>query len=417
MNKLYCLAFLGLFFSTLCHAQDIEVTFRGPGESRNVQWVTATNLTTGESLKIRGIRTLILSPTTGLASATSLTSSGIVYPNPFSGHTTLSTMFKIAQTVEISIHNLEGQLLTTSTVNAQAGHNVFSVFVSQKGIYLVRFVSEDRTACYKVVCQEANGGNNRIQYLGLSLDHHISGQFLKTESMYTQNILGYQIGDLVLYKCTSEDLTTIITDSPTESKRYLIEFAACFDGAGKSYPTVKIGEQIWMAENLAYLPQVSPAINGSNDSAYYYVYGYEGTSVDDAKDSTNYQEYGVLYNWEGAIISCPSGWHLPETLDWSVLTKFLDWSAGNKLKETGGRHWAYWKDKATNESGFSARGAGIRSEDGIFQALRIGAKFWTSSELDSTNADSKELFFRGNFLAHQEEIKSTGASVRCIKDQ
>ena len=102
MNKLYCLAFLGLFFSTLCHAQDIEVTFRGPGESRNVQWVTATNLTTGESLKIRGIRTLILSPTTGLASATSLTSSGIVYPNPFSGHTTLSTMFKIAQTVEIS---------------------------------------------------------------------------------------------------------------------------------------------------------------------------------------------------------------------------------------------------------------------------------------------------------------------------
>ena len=71
---------------------------------------------------------------------------------------------------------------------------------------------------------------------------------------------------------------------------------------GKVYQTVVIGNQVWMAENLAYLPSVNMVGDGSEDAAgsYYYVYGYDGTNVADAKATDNYATYGVLYN----IIGC-----------------------------------------------------------------------------------------------------------------
>ena len=72
---------------------------------------------------------------------------------------------------------------------------------------------------------------------------------------------------------------------------------------GNEYNWVQIGNQVWMAENLAYLPSVNMVADGSEDAAgsYYYVYGYDGTNVTDAKATANYTTYGVLYNWTAAM--------------------------------------------------------------------------------------------------------------------
>ncbi len=94
---------------------------------------------------------------------------------------------------------------------------------------------------------------------------------------------------------------------------------------GNVYKFVKIGTQTWMAENLAYLPSVVGSATGSETTPYYYVYGYDGTSVTAAKATSNYTTYGVLYNWPAAMGGfsssssnpsgvqgvCPAGWHLP----------------------------------------------------------------------------------------------------------
>ena len=102
------------------------------------------------------------------------------------------------------------------------------------------------------------------------------------------------------------------------------------------YNVVKIGNQFWMAENLKYLPSVVGVTTASDSIPYCYVYGYNGTSVAAAKATSNYNTYGVLYNWQAAMAGsssssanpsgvqavCPSGWHLPSDAEWSQLTAF-----------------------------------------------------------------------------------------------
>jgi uncharacterized protein (TIGR02145 family) len=168
------------------------------------------------------------------------------------------------------------------------------------------------------------------------------------------------------------------------------------------------------------LPEVSPSSEGSETDPYYYVYDYEGVDVDEAKATTNYETYGVLYNWPAVMTEgiCPSGWHIPSDGEFTQLTDFLGGEevAGYAMKSTAG-----WDSggNGSNSSGFNGLPGGHResgSASGYVGQSQSGF-FWTSLQVDTelfawyrrvyattSNVDWSYYYLQGGF------------SARCIKD-
>ena len=184
------------------------------------------------------------------------------------------------------------------------------------------------------------------------------------------------------------------------------------DYDGNVYQTVEIGEQTWMAENL----KSEHFADGSL---------IVGTWIYD-DDTANLDVYGRLYNWDAAMHYttepgtqgiCPDGWHLPTDGEWSQLGTFLGGNsvAGGAMKVTGTEHWAAPNTGATNESGFSALGAG-EIENNNFQFLHTAAVFWSSTQASSTKAKYRYLTNDDAALHPYTWLKALGYSIRCVKD-
>jgi len=199
---------------------------------------------------------------------------------------------------------------------------------------------------------------------------------------------------------------------------------------GNVYQTVTIGNQTWMAENLAYLPSIVGPGTGSYTTPYYYVYGYDGTNVTAAKATSNYTTYGVLYNWPAAMAGttssssnpsgvqgvCPTGWHLPSDAEWTQLTDFLGGEsiAGGKLKAT--THWASPNTGATNETGFTALPGGYRNYVGSFYNVGFSGSWWSATEDGTDSAWYRSMTYSSSFVYRSNDSKELGFSVRCVWD-
>ena len=187
---------------------------------------------------------------------------------------------------------------------------------------------------------------------------------------------------------------------------------------GNIYSSVLIGDQCWMDRNLAWLPTVNSSSEGSFSSSCYYVYGYEGTDVNAALATPEYQTYGVLYNWPASVMACPPGWRLPSTEDWDRLVNNLggDELAGGALKETGDAHWNFPNSGATNSSGFTALPGSFREFYGGFYLPGSFTAFWESVQYESYHAWRRGLYSYSGEIVRALENKATGFSVRCLRD-
>ena len=194
---------------------------------------------------------------------------------------------------------------------------------------------------------------------------------------------------------------------------------------GKVYRTVKIGNQTWMAENLAFLPQVDRVEEAQFEMGRFWVYGFRGNDVKAAQQTEMYKTYGVLYNWMAACNSCPRGWRLPTDAEWQELEKSLGMTAddaqkrlwrasgevGTKLKSKEG-----WKKNAgTNTSGFNVLPGGLRGLNG-FEATGYAAFFWTASPTNGDNGMRRSLLTDESGISRSEDRRYIGHSVRCIKN-
>jgi len=160
---------------------------------------------------------------------------------------------------------------------------------------------------------------------------------------------------------------------------------------GKVYKTVKIGNQVWMAENLNY--------------------EVEGSKCYD-NDSANGQKYGRLYNWETAKKACPEGWHLPSNSEWQELVNFVGGKiAGKKLKAKNG--WDY-NGNGTDDYGFSALPGGVGYSSGRYMFGSVGrlGRWWTATEVD---ACYRYMCDDAKYVGSDIGSKTELYSVRCVR--
>ena len=183
---------------------------------------------------------------------------------------------------------------------------------------------------------------------------------------------------------------------------------------GYWYNTTSIGGQCWFSENVRYLPEVSPSVEGSDAVPHAYVYGYEGNQVDVAKYTLNYHQYGVLYNFPAVVQwdLCPNGWHVPTDEEWTAMTSSLgsEVFAGIMMKANFGVPWG-----GTNLSGFSGLPGGARSFYAYFLDAGSTGYWWSSSPYGSY-AWYRYLSVDGESVYRSSNLQRDGFSVRCVRD-
>jgi len=241
----------------------------------------------------------------------------------------------------------------------------------------------------------------------------------------------------MLYKFIDISLLLIIvfclscSDTPTSSGDDEYP-ASVTDIDGNVYKTIRIGNQLWMAENLKVTRYnngdsitniIDPSVwTGLNSGAY---------SMYD-NDSSNVSTYGLLYNWYAVNDSrniSPSGWHVPTDDEWKEMEMYLGMSQsdadnvswrgtdeGGKLKEIGIEHWISPNTGATNESGFTALPGGIRDVDGPFRYLGYYAWYWTSYKDNEGKVWGRYLYNQAAGVVRDYYTLNSGYSVRCIKN-
>lgn len=193
------------------------------------------------------------------------------------------------------------------------------------------------------------------------------------------------------------------------------------DIEGNIYKTVRIGTQIWMAENLKTTKlnegTAIPLVTGSAAWTNLTTPGY---TMFNGLDTAYKKNYGLLYNGYTCSdsIVCPTGWHIPTNDDVNILLESLGDSltAGGKLKETGSLKWKSPNTGASNSSGFQAIPSGFRYFDGSYAAFSLFTAFWLAEEPDIDNRYYISLSYSDSQIKFGQVSKKFGFSVRCIKD-
>lgn len=198
------------------------------------------------------------------------------------------------------------------------------------------------------------------------------------------------------------------------------------DIIGNRYKAVKIGSQVWMAENLR--------TNRLNDSTFIINLGDQndwqtnsnsGSYMIPAQsvynnDASTIITHGRFYNWQTVSTNklCPAGWHVPNKDEWSTLLEYLgkQGDAAMFMRKEG----AGWTPNGSNESNFNALPSGFRHANGNYLQFGNGAYWWSSTQKDENNSYylnmPNMISYHVPFEEAGEGQKGAGMSVRCVRD-
>ena len=204
----------------------------------------------------------------------------------------------------------------------------------------------------------------------------------------------------------------------------VVDYGTLIDGRDSiEYKTVMIDGKTWMAQNLAYLPEVHTDL--SDTDPRYYVYEYSGTSTSEAKATDNYGIYGVLYNLpavlNGAATSsanpsgvqgvCPTGWHVPSKAEWGDLDTYLRSVGFADEPALAIKAICAWYDGGDGEDTFGLTILPGGAKTPNFTQIGLRGYWWTTSDW-YISMEYTHNGIRDDGKGHPRYAMS----VRCVKD-
>jgi len=267
--------------------------------------------------------------------------------------------------------------------------------------------------------------------------------------------LGVKIGNQTLkVNALFPDRKTLLLETPIEINAMATELPSVSDIEGNEYETVLIGEQVWMAENLKSTKYSNgdpiELISGATEWS-----DLGNNNVDKAYCFYDLETYGALYTYAAAVNEvsgdeyeviqgvCPDGWHVPNNSDWEKLEEYLannghnydgtigwvgDGTSRSKISKSlsSSLYWYYYSltgtpgnnQSSNNSSGFNALPGGYRESyyPARYSIVGMYAGFWTSTESSDEYAIGRSYTYNIVEVSNYDESKSSGMSVRCIKD-
>jgi len=265
-----------------------------------------------------------------------------------------------------------------------------------------------------------NNPSDDLFYIGRQINDNAG-------SVLHQTHFNGSIDDIRIYdrKLTQAEISVLYNEDGYPGK-------VITDIDGNSYNTVRIGNQVWMSENLKTtkysngdaIPNVTNNTSwaGLTSGAYCW---YNNDAV------TYKNNYGALYNFYAVTDTrniCPTGWRVPSDAEWTILTNYL---TNNEFGYEGSGSdiakamatTSGWSPDATagnvgndqasnNSSGFSALPSGHRQFTGnAFAGAGVYADWWSS-----TATYYRSMHSAGNSVTRDSYPERGGFAVHCLKD-
>jgi uncharacterized protein (TIGR02145 family) len=339
--------------------------------------------------------------------------------------------------IEVATFNLNGKALSTVRTTLDAGSHSIALPQRGAGVYLCR----------------VKAGNKEFVLKGNSIDgvSQVTSQSVQGNSSNItpakQVMKMAAINDVIAATKTGYlNYRVVATNSDTSG--IAIKMIVCADSVtdadGNVYQAVKIGNQVWMAENLRvtkYNDESTIPFDTSSATWYYattpkFCYYNNTTNADSNK------KFGALYNWYTVSPAnpkkiAPTGWHVPSDSEWTVLEKYLvlngynwdgtiDTSTYNTIAKSLAAKMDWWtfSDTGTigadltknNRSGFSALPGGCRSTSGGFDTQGFDGYWWSATKYGALYGWSRDLSYDLVRLYRSNYDESCGFSIRLLRD-
>ncbi|MEJ5303697.1 MAG: FISUMP domain-containing protein [Bacteroidales bacterium] len=425
-------------FALASHAQYYLLTFSGAGAATTIDSIRILNLAQNTTVKLTGTDTLLLAGVVGQEEFIAETFGLHVWPTPSDGYCRVRFQSPISGKARIELFNAAGKSILQEAYNVSSGENSFDLSSLPFGLNILSIQLNGKRLSAKIPVTNKNLGAADLSATG-------NRPILKKSKAIV--VMQYNDNEVLLFKAYSGNYARFQPWIINASQTIYFDFIQCTDLMGNNYPVVRIGSQVWMADNLRT------------------TYFTDGTPIPLVEDNTTWANLttpamcwynnnpaqngymGGYYNFYAVENDniCPNGWHVPTKAEFEQMLVFLQqygynynglidpdndpttndytakslssrslWAISTEAGAPGNTDYPNYR----NRTGFESFPYGARSyyTGGTFLGVKSYANYWSKTAHNADNSYRLQLMYNNPSSGVLTISKNMGFNVRCVKN-